>query len=671
MKDSSLKCIFVCPFRQSQYAFSTTESMIGQILKLSIVCIILAGPMSMLQLNAQEVRTINGVNNNFQHPGWGALGAPLERVAPVSFSDGFQSPARLESVNPREVSNTLFSQAEPKADRDNRSDYIWVFGQFMDHEITLVSPNQVEPVHIPVPACDENFDPNCDGIARIPMTRSTFKEGTGTDEGNPRIYVNEVTHWIDGSAVYGSTPQRSTWLRSFQDGKLKVSKGNLLPFNTITGEFNDAIDPEAPHMDNNNPYTSRVFVGGDVRTNENPNLAVMHTLWVREHNRICDQLKEKHPNWSDEELYQYARRIVGGLIQHITFDEWLPAMGIELDPYQGYQPRLNPAILLEFSAAAYRMGHTLVSSRIVRMDDHCDPMPSGNMDLQTAFFNPRPILIEEGIEPFLKGMSAQIQQHFDCKLIDDLRNFLFMSPEAGLGMDLASININRAREMGVADYNTIRASLGLEPIDEFSDICQDNEFNQQLADLFGSVDNIDPWVGFLAEEHMPGMLFGESVATILKLQFQRLRDADRFYYEIDPALTQEWIDNIKSTTMADIVLRNTSLKLMQDNIFFASPECDMSKIELAERHLEMKIYPNPTVDYFNLAIYGTNESEASYQITNSTGQIYEEGILQLDLGMNTFSMTLRNSWPDGVYSFNVFSVKEGRTNSQQILKVDQ
>jgi hypothetical protein len=629
--------------------------------------------MSILSLHAQEIRNLDGTNNNLENPEWGAVGAPLERLAPISFEDGYQAPAAPERINPRQVSNAMFSQPFPKADHDNRSDYIWVFGQFIDHDVTLIPPNGNEPVHIPVPTCDENFDPNCDGIARIPMTRSTFVKGTGTDSSNPRRYANFITHWLDASTVYGSSQDVCNWLRSFQDGKLKVSKGDLLPFNTTTGEFNAPVDPSAPHMDNENPFTNRLFVAGDPRANENPNLAVMHTLWVREHNRICDILKERHPNWSDEELFQYARRIVIAMMQEVTFQEWLPAMGIELDPYQGYQADINPAIFVEFSAAAFRMGHTLVNSRIVRMDDHCDPMPSGNMDLKTGFFNPRPIIIEEGIEPFLKGMSAQIQQHFDCKLVDDLRNFLFMTPEAGLGMDLASININRAREMGVADYNSIRQGVGLNAFEDFSEISSDPESSQRLQDLYGSINNIDPWVGFLAEDKAPNMLFGETVASIMKVQFQNLRDADRFYYEIDPDLSPQWKNEISQTTMADVVLRNTSLELMQDNVFFAAPECDMTNIDLAKRHLEMKVYPNPTADYFNLAVYGTEANDkARYTITNSVGEVVEEGYLNLNKGMNTFSMALNNNLPVGIYSLSLFSnSREDRMNTSQIVKVDK
>jgi hypothetical protein len=639
-----------------------------RLIPIQIFCIAFLGLIS-ASLSAQEVRSYNGFGNNIDNPHYGTVRSPLSRLAPIAFEDGYASPAATERANPRQISNVLFDQPDGKADEDKRSDYIWVFGQFLDHDITLIPFDDKEPINIEVPPCDEMFDPNCDGIAQIPMSRSIILEGTGTGEGNPRLFPNQITHWLDGSGVYGSTEEHANWLRTFQGGKMKVSSGDLLPFNTVDGEFNSPIDPNAPHMDNMNPLSTRLFVAGDPRINENPNLMSMHTLFVREHNRLCDELIVQHPDWSDEELFQHARRIVIGQIQNITNHEWLPAIGIELDPYAGYQADVRPEVSVEFASAAFRMGHTLVSSRIIRMDDHCDPMPSGDMDLRSGFFNPRPLIMEEGIEPFLKGMSAQIQQFFDCKLVDDLRNFLFMAPEAGLGMDLASININRAREMGVPDFNTIRESIGLERIVDFEDICQNDNFNEDMKNLYGSVDNIDPWVGFLAEDKMPEMLFGRTVAEIIKEQFQRLRDADRFYFEIDPGLTPQEVEEIKNTRMADIVLRNTDINLMQENVFFAAPECDMTKIDLARINLEMKIYPNPTVDYFNLALYSTSEQEIEYEISSSAGQVMESGQMSLTPGMNPFSMALRRNWPTGTYIIKVMS-RNGDINSGRILKVE-
>ena len=519
-------------------------------------------------LFSQEVRTYDGSNNNLANPQWGAVSAPLERLIPADYTDKISTPAGVLRQNPRQISNALFAQDSPLSDPLGLSDFVWVFGQFIDHDLTL-SEGGEEPAMIPVDFPDAHFNPG--GLipnVMIPMFRTKHIEGTGTDANNPREHFNEITAWLDGSAVYGSDAFRASWLRTFQDGKLKTSAGNLLPYNTLTGEFDGAVDVDAPHMADDVEIASRLFVAGDVRANENVLLISYHTVFVREHNRICDELKVAHPDWQDEEIYQHARKIVGGIIQTITFDEWLPAMGVHLDAYQGYKSDVNPNILNGFSAAAFRMGHTLLSGDILVMDEAGNERQEGPMKLRDAFFNPAALVENGGLEPFFRGMAAQVQQELDAKVVDDVRNFLFGPPGAG-GLDLAAININRGRERGLPDFNSYRTALGLTPYSSFSQISDDPSAVEVLEATYATIDDIDAWVGMLAESHMPDALFGETVMEFLKLQFSAIRDGDRFYYEVDPSLSAEEITTIKSTRMRDVIMRNTGIKIMQENVFEA------------------------------------------------------------------------------------------------------
>ena len=118
---------------------------------------------------------------------------------------------------------------------------------------------------------------------------------------------------------------------------------------------------------------SSFFVAGDVRSNENVGLTSMHTLWLREHNRLADELAETEfagQNLSDadvdEEIYQRARQMVIGLIQHITYNEFLPStLGFNaLGPYKGYDASVNPQISNEFATAVYRIGHTTLPNEL-------------------------------------------------------------------------------------------------------------------------------------------------------------------------------------------------------------------------------------------------------------------------------------------------------------------
>ncbi len=521
-------------------------------------------------LLAQEVRTYDGSSNNLNNPNWGATHTALARLAPPAYADKISAPAGAQRQNPRKISNALFAQDSPLADRMGLSDFVWVFGQFIDHDITLSEGND-EPAMIPINFPDPHFNPGgaIPGVA-IGMTRTAFMEGTGTSEDNPREHFNEITAWVDGSAVYGSDLFRATWLRTLQDGKLKTSEGNLLPFNTVSGEFDDQVYIDAPSMADDVGFAEKLFVAGDVRGNENVLLTAYHTLFVREHNRICEELILQHPDWQDEQIYQHARKIVSGIIQRITFDEWLPAMGINLATYTGYDPTVNPAIFNGFSAAAFRIGHTLLSGNILVMDAEGNERAEGPLALRNAFFNPTALIENGGLDPFFRGMGVQMQQQFDAKLVDDVRNFLFGPPGAG-GTDLASININRGRERGLADFNTYRAALGLTPYNAFREINDDPAVIEALQSNYSNVNDIDPWVGMLAEQNMPNALFGQTVRAFLHLQFTAIRDGDRFYYENDDVLSETEKVAIRATTMRDVVMRNTGIKLMQDNVFEAMP----------------------------------------------------------------------------------------------------
>lgn len=531
-------------------------------------------------LPAQENRSYNGSDNNAENPTWGATHTPLKQRVRNGFSDGYAAMAGTDRPNPRFLSNRIFGQDGLLNDPLKLSDYCWVFGQFLDHDITLTGDGQ-EPAMINVPSGDRWFDPMGSGEAIIPMNRSLPMEGTGTDINNPRRFANEITAFIDGSNVYGSDEERANYLRSFEGGKLRVSAGNLLPFNTMDGEFGSEIDPNAPHMDNPVRLTDKIFVAGDARANENPLLTSFHTLFVREHNRLCDELVIEYPEWDDEQLYQHARKLVGGLLQAIVYEQYLPAMGVHLSRYKGYDPAVDPTIFNVFAAAAFRMGHTLLNSRIRLTGNDGEEMPNGDMTLQQVFFNPIAIVDNGGIDPFFKGMGAQIQQDLDNKVIDDIRNFLFGPPGAG-GLDLASININRGRDRGLPDFNSIREDFGLEKYQYFIEINASPEVFVNIQYAYFDLDNIDPWVGMLAESHMEGALFGETVMAIMTEQFRNLRDGDRFYYENDPVLSVMEKNWIRKSRLVDVLRRNTDIDIMQENVFYAMPhEVICAPIELS------------------------------------------------------------------------------------------
>ncbi len=493
------------------------------------------------QAQKPEYRSADGSGNNVQHPDWGKQGSSLQRLTP---KDSTREPGGTTAVNlpsTREVSNAVSAQTETTANRKGLSDIFWMWGQFLDHDLSLVQANTGVNIGIPVPTGDPFFDPKGTGTATIPLTRSN----SSLDSNGVAQQTNTLTAYIDGSMVYGSDKATADSLRSFEGGKLRTSEGNLLPKNA-----------------------NGVFVAGDERSNENPALTSMHTIWLREHNRIADELATKNPSWSDEKIYQEARRTVIAEIQAITYNEFLPNLLGEdaLSKYKGYDPTQNAGINNEFAAAAFRFGHTMLSPTLLRLDDKGNEIAQGNVSLRDAFSKPG-LVDQAGIEPFLRGGMSQTAQAFDPMVIDDVRNFLFGQPGSG-GLDLVAINLQRGRDHGIAGYNDVRESLGLSRIESFNDPIWQGDFGQKLAQVYDSPDDVDLWVGGLAEKYTGDSLAGETLTTILTNQFEALRDGDRFWYENQ--FSGQQLKDLNNLTLSDVIQRNTTIKDVQDNAFLAS-----------------------------------------------------------------------------------------------------
>lgn len=523
-----------------------------------------------LPAQAIEFRSIDGSNNNRDNPTWGEAEIELIRLLEPDYSDGISTPAGMNRPNPRAISNAIASQSESLPNPFHASDWLWQWGQFVDHDLDLTDPPAgAEPLPIIVPDNDLTFTPG----SEIPFRRNIAAPGTGTDSDNPRQQVNAITAYIDGSSVYGSDLERADFLRTGEGGKLKTSTGNLLPFNT-------------ENLENANPFgvdADDLFIAGDVRANEQIGLTAVHTLFVREHNRLADEIAadpttpEKAADAGlsvDDYIYQTTRRIVGAQIQAITYNEFLPLLLGEgaIDPYSGYDETVNPSISNEFSTAAYRVGHTMLSPELQRINN--DGTSAGSISLRDSFFKPQEIT-ENGIDSLLLGLASQKAQTIDAFVVDDVRNFLF--PAGNGGLDLAAVNIQRGRDHGLPGYNEARRGLGLGGYTSFDQITSDAEIAQRFRDIYGTtegqdnVDLVDLWIGGIAEDAYNGGMVGELFNVIISDQFQRLQDGDRFFYLADQDLLNLRPD-IGDTTLSDIIVRNTDITTIQDNAFIIAKD---------------------------------------------------------------------------------------------------
>lgn len=488
--------------------------------------------------------SIDGTGHNLDDPQMNAALTTLERKIPANYSDGSSSMAGANRKSAREISNLVHAQEDSRPNQRRTSAFVWQWGQFIDHDIDHTGTGYpVETAAIPVPANDPYF------LAEIPFERSIYDETTGHSPDKPRQQLNQITGWIDGSVVYGSDEVRARALRT-NDGTGKLatnSYGDLLPFNTAnlpndTGGSNELM-----------------FLAGDVRANEQIGLTALHTLFVREHNRLASAIAAKDPHLPGEMIYQQARRMVTAFLQAITYREFLPALlgRKAIPPYTGYDPSINARISNSFSTAAYRVGHSMLSTQLLRLDQHLREIPEGHLPLRSAFFKPSLILDEGGIEPVLLGLAYQYHQDIDVFIVDGVRNFLFGPPGAG-GFDLAALNIQRGRDHGLPPYNVARVQYGLAPVTRFEDISSDPEIVARLRAAYEDVDQIELWVGGLAEDHEPKALVGPLFYKIIVTQFVALRDGDRFFYR--NYLSRREIRKAKRTKLAHIIRRNTAIR---------------------------------------------------------------------------------------------------------------
>lgn len=617
-------------------------------LALSAVCHLAIG---------QDNRSIDSRGNNLSNPTLGASGDLFVRATSPAFADGISEP-NLAGPNPRVVSNELFAQEAHINDSRALSDFTWAFAQFLKHEISHMALNSDEMLtNIIAPIGDGFFS---SGYV-VETKRATAAPNTGIS--TPREYINDVTAFVDGSAIYGSDADRASWLRSNEDGKLKMSEGGLLPWNTMDGDYNSDVDPTAPHMLDEAHQMERYFVAGDIRANENPLLLAIHTLFVREHNRMCDELVRLHPQWNDERIYQRARKLVGALLQSITYNEWLPTLGLQVPRYTGYRSDADPRIMNVFAVAAFQLSSTLVNNDVVRMDYDGSEMVQGNIALGEAFYNPQTILYVGGIDAYIKGMATQVQQDLDSKMIDAVRNFDYGSSDKE-GTDRAAVTINKGRDIGLPSYNQVRVDLGLPTYRSFDNLTTDTEARQTLQSLYGSVSNCDAWVGMLAEDHLPNSMFGQLTGLIIERQFQTLRDGDRYYYLNDDLLTPEDIEMIEGTTMSDLVLRNTGINLMQDNVFTAmSHEALPDGPELMPLLLEAAVYPNPATDYLLTKVYLDHNTVIDLTVFNNLGIQVMSASYDGVVGDNKIRLFLADEIPPGIYHIQLAASEKYNTLS--------
>ncbi|KAK2826322.1 hypothetical protein Q5P01_020536 [Channa striata] len=527
-----------------------------------------------------KYRTISGLCNNRQNPLWGAANTPLVRWLPAEYEDGEREPKGwnrgqlhngVQLPSPREISKKILSSSS-KTEEDTYSQLLVEWGQYIGHDISFTPQstgsaapgssvdclNTCQNVHPCFPI--EGGDVLSGGQGCMPFYRSTpacpVKLGPDSSENLQRQQLNSITSFIDASVVYGHTSKLESFLRDLSglNGKLAV--------NTLFE------DPKGrPYL----PFRVDCFRAGDSRVNEVMTLITLHTLWLREHNRIAEVLKQINAHWSPETIYQETRKIIGALHQIITMRDYVPKIiGKEsfeqyIGPYGGYDPTVDPSASNVFATAAFRFGHATISPILRRLNESFQEHELfRHLRLHNTFFSPWRIVKEGGIEPVLRGIigSAAPAIGANSLVAEEVTERLVVL-NVPQYVDLASLNLQRGRDHALPGYNSWRAFCGLNSIktlDDLKEVVRDHRVAENILELYKHPDNIDVWLGGLVENLLPGSRTGPLFACLIGKQMKTLRDGDRFWWEAEGVFTEQQKSELFKASVSRIICDNSDIK---------------------------------------------------------------------------------------------------------------
>nr|CAD7199365.1 unnamed protein product [Timema douglasi] len=372
---------------------------------------------------------------------------------------------------------------------------------------------------------------------------------------------------MDASMVYGSSNEQVSQLRAFSGGQLTTQRG---PGGTTL------LPPDKNTFDCRLNGTQNCFLSGDWRANEHSGLAALHTLWLREHNRLAGELHRLNPHWGDETLFQEARRIVAAEIQHVTYSEFLPVVlgQMTMDRYglqpqasgffTGYDINLNAGMANGVAAAALWFVASLMPKTLTVFDRSGKKV--GEKSISSSAYAPSQLYerggIDSVVQSLLHGPAQREDEHINegkWKTIlekppsvhpTEIRTLISPSSavelnttsalvnyatEAGAGLDLAAQVIQQGRDHGLPGYTHWRQFCGLSLADKFQDLTDVMPLQvvSTLSKVYRNVSDIDLFTGGLAETPTEGSVVGPTFGCLLGRQFHYLRLGDRYWYEND------------------------------------------------------------------------------------------------------------------------------------------
>ena len=570
------------------------------------------------------VRTIDGTCNNLIFQTHGSTFDIFSRLLPALYEDGIDEPRGFLQPNPfqpplpsaRTISRLIHQNNDLRetlanVDEQGLTHLVMQWGQFIDHDLTYLIEGGEGNEFLDVECFESATHPEPEFCADIPVAQddilfnflqTNFQRDTLPFERSApscfvplisaapraREIINQLTSFNDASMVYGSTQEEERGVRLFRGGLLLEAADQPT---SITGGLNIqpgtlpiSPGPTVPPCLNG----LNCFLAGDRRVSEQFSLTVMHTIWLREHNRVAGLLSQLNPSWSDEAIFQVARRIVIAEVQNIVYSEYLPVIlgsnnvATILGPFEDYDASADPRSSNEFATAAFRFGHSQIRSGFIRLNAQGNSL--GELPLLTSFFNSRLFFdsIRGGTDPIIRGLVNSQSRKVDEFINSVLTNKLFLTllnddPETAPPFDLAARNIQRGRDHGLPTYLQVRrfckTLFDIEsPITSLIAL-------QRLQSLYGiDLDFADLFPGGLSEARLPGSLLGATFTCIIGITFKNIRNGDRFFYQNKGVFTSTQLQALERVTIASVICQNTEIGSIQRAAFRTGTPVSCSNI---------------------------------------------------------------------------------------------
>ncbi|XP_054858275.1 dual oxidase 2 [Eublepharis macularius] len=568
--------------------------------------------MAGAQENLQwEIQRYDGWYNNLMYHSHSSTGSRLSRLLPPNYADGvYQAPQEPHVPNARRLSDVIAKGESGLPSNNNRTVLGVFFGFHVLAEILEADKPgcPAEFLNLQIPQGDSVFDSAKSGDVVLPFLRMQWLAGTGQSPNSPRDQINGVTGWLDGSAIYGPSQSWSDSLRTFSGGMLVSGTEQGLPRQTQASSLMwKALDPATGQGG-----PRGIFDFGTARGNENPFLQAMSIAWFRYHNHRAQELAKQNPSWSDEDLFQHARKWVVATYQNIVLYEWLPIfLGKNVTKYEDYKQHIDSRISPEFLAASALFLATMVPSGVYMRNSSCsfrdvmsiDGSTSPALRLCNTYWsreNPN-LQTAEDVSDLLLGMSSQIAEREDNIMVEDLRDYYYGMVRYSR-TDFVASWIQRGRDLGLPTYNKARKFFQLDPANEWhksnAEIFQKNQtLLEELAALYrNDTDRLELLPGALLEANRT--LF----QAIVEDQFVRLRDGDRFWFENtkNGLFSTDEIEVIKSTSFHDVLAAVTyeNLTKIQTDVFLWNNGDPCSQYQQLTTQLLPPCIPLTVLDYF-------------------------------------------------------------------------